>query len=218
MIDFSDKIVQKIWGNEYCIYHSPQVEIWVLQIKGGFETSFHSHPNKKTALAVLGGCVKVSLFSNIFPLLPSEKMNIRHGVFHKTEAWSHGGATLLEMETPPDKTNLVRMRDKYGRVGKGYETTYEKRVYFGENLKFHGKCNPIYGSECEMFAWDVKCFDHLEQFDSYHSIFVLDGAITCDAFPVISTGDATDPITLRKLIDEFGFQPLRLLGIKRDMK
>lgn len=214
-MNFSDKIVKKPWGLEFPIYQTPECEIWLLQIKNGCETSFHSHPNKKTALAVLGGCVKVSLFSSSFPLLPSEKMNIRHGVFHKTEAWSAGGATLLEMETPPDKTNLVRMRDKYGRVGQGYETTYIEREYFGENLIL-GKCKPIYGSECNLIMWDVKTIEELNNFDESNSIFILSGSIMCDNFPVVGVGDATDPKTLRKLIDEFGFKPLRLLGIKRD--
>lgn len=215
MTDFNNKIIPKAWGEEKLIYSTPEVEVWLLHIDKGEETSFHSHPNKKTALAVLGGCAKVNLLSSTFSLLPSEKINIKPSVFHQTESWSADGTIVLEMETPPDKSNLVRMRDKYGRVGKGYEKEYKVRTDFSENLPDEG-CVEI--GECQLHVTSVNNIEELKNWLAawgFTSIFVLGGQLTCGDFPVIGVGDATDPKILLQLSYEFGFQPLKLLGIRR---
>ena len=47
---------------------------------------------------------------------------IDKGVFHQTTATSNSGAFLMEIETPVNKRDLVRLKDKYGREGEGYES------------------------------------------------------------------------------------------------
>ena len=47
---------------------------------------------------------------------------IDKGVFHQTTAISPKGAFLMEIETPVNKRDLVRLKDKYGREGEGYES------------------------------------------------------------------------------------------------
>lgn len=210
-MDYSKVEVCKPWGKEFPIYQTPECEVWLLKINKDERTSMHNHPNKKTALAVVGGCVKVHMVNSSFSLLPSEKINIRPGVFHQTECWSAQGALVVEMEVPPDKSNLVRMRDKYGRVGKGYETDIVSRDDFSENLEMSKKT--LIG-ECELEIWDSDLIS-LEQLDTYRSLFILDGELKCGDFPVIGPGDATDPKVLTQLSEEFGPRPLKLLGIKR---
>ena len=210
-MDYSKVIVPKIWGSEYLIYSSPRIDVWLLRLNKRQETSFHSHPNKKTALAVVGGGVKVKLLSTTFPLLPSDKINIRAGVFHKTECWSGQGAMVIEMETPPDKANLVRMRDKYGRAGKPYESEVIERKDFSENLELD---KTVQIGECLLTVFKSSNIS-LTALSEFNSIFILDGQLEKDGFPVMGVGDATDPKTLQDFVEEFGYRELTLLGIKR---
>ena len=73
------------------------------------------------------------------------KLSIDEGVFHLTEAsselpidpQSENGIWVMEIESPPNKADLVRMKDEYGRSGKAYEGT-ENMVFDPSNcLKFH---------------------------------------------------------------------------------
>lgn len=117
--DWLGKIVEKPWGFESEIYHSEQISIWCLVINPGAETSMHAHPNKLTMLAVeKGECVLETLHRSI-PLKAGEWAVIKPGAFHRTR--TETGAEVLEMETPRNKRDLVRIKDRYGRVGKGYE-------------------------------------------------------------------------------------------------
>ena len=145
MEDFKDKLVKKPWGEEYLVYENEHIALWHLKIKEGQETSFHCHPSKKTGLIVIAGAAKVSFLSDDFKLFPGEKIMIRQGVFHKTKAMV-GDIEVLEIETPKNKLDLVRLEDKYGRAGTGYETDYEIKspeiafpVYTGYKFRI-GKC------------------------------------------------------------------------------
>ena len=47
----------------------------------------------------------------------------------------------MEIESPPDKQDLLRLRDEYGRGGKGYENVgeYARDVSQYEYIDFHGR-------------------------------------------------------------------------------
>jgi hypothetical protein len=45
-----------------------------------------------------------------------EKQMLRRGLFHSTKRFSEGGIFMLEVETPKDKNDLVRLDDEYGRA------------------------------------------------------------------------------------------------------
>lgn len=224
MTDYSKVVIQKPWGCEKIIYQSPDVEVWLLYIRKGQKTSLHAHPNKKTSLCVLGGAVKTSfLTGNPITLLPSEKINIHPKVFHQTECWS-SEAWVIEMESPPDKNNLVRIRDQYGRVGQGYETASVERTIFDDNIELN---KPIQIGDCkleltepanEFIDWNngnTTFIGDLRYLEQYRSLFILEGSIKCGNFPVIEKGDATDPNILRQLVEEFGYDTLKILGIRR---
>ena len=120
--DYSKVVVKKPWGYEYLIFSNDVIAVWILYLKAEAQTSMHCHPGKKTSLAVLQGKVTCSSLAENVELAVGEGLLIDKGVFHQTAAISDGGAFVMELETPVNKRDLVRLSDKYGRKGKGYET------------------------------------------------------------------------------------------------
>ncbi|MBT5469315.1 MAG: hypothetical protein HOK41_01810, partial [Nitrospina sp.] len=129
--DYSKVIVKKPWGYEYLIFENEFVAIWMLHIVRKRKTSMHSHPLKKTALILLAGNATCSHFDGSEKLNPMDGIVIEEGVFHLTEAsselpidpQSENGIWVMEIESPPNKGDLIRMKDEYGRAGKAYEGT-----------------------------------------------------------------------------------------------
>lgn len=120
-ISYKNLVVLKPWGYEFLAFENEHVAIWFLHIKEGHSTSMHCHPQKKTTLAVLNGECFCHTFLTRNSLVPMDSIQIEKGVFHSTTAVSTEGIFLLELETPPNKTDLVRFNDKYGRSKEGYE-------------------------------------------------------------------------------------------------
>lgn len=115
----SSNIVKKPWGYEYLAYENEDVAIWILHINKGQRTSMHCHPQKTTGLVVMDGIAEVSFLADKRILNSLNKVMIRRGLFHSTKALTD--LVLLEIETPKDKHDLVRLKDKYGRETKAYE-------------------------------------------------------------------------------------------------
>jgi len=113
-------VVKKPWGYEYLLFENNFVAIWILHIKKDYETSMHCHPLKKTSLVVLSGKVQSSTLSEWFDLNVLDGLIIENGVFHTSKAVSND-VFIMEIETPPNKKDLVRLKDSYGREGKSYE-------------------------------------------------------------------------------------------------
>jgi mannose-6-phosphate isomerase-like protein (cupin superfamily) len=116
----NNSIVKKPWGYEYLAYENDDVGLWFLNIKKDQSTSMHCHPTKTTGLVILDGIAEVSFLSDKRILQGLDKAMIRRGLFHQTKALSDS-VLLLEIETPKDKHDLVRLSDKYGRQSKPYE-------------------------------------------------------------------------------------------------
>ncbi len=114
-------IVTKPWGYEYLAYRNKDVAVWFLHIDAGERTSMHCHPSKSTGLVILSGQAKINFIADSKILSAPSKQMIRRGLFHQTEAISEQGVDLLEIETPVDKNDLVRLKDSYGRKETGYE-------------------------------------------------------------------------------------------------
>lgn len=119
--DYKGVVVHKPWGYEYLLFENSSVAIWVLYLKQGHSTSMHCHPNKKSSLVVLRGEVLCSTLEGFFTRRKGESLIIETAVFHTTKALSRSGALIMELETPPNKRDLVRLKDAYGREGKEYE-------------------------------------------------------------------------------------------------
>ena len=128
-LDFSDVIVKKPWGYEYLVFENKFVAIWILQLIRKKKTSMHCHPNKRTGLILLSGQATFRHLEGEIELKEWDGVFIDQGVFHSTEARSElqispvseNGIWIMEIESPPQKDDLVRFEDEYGRAGVSYE-------------------------------------------------------------------------------------------------
>lgn len=136
--DYKGYVVNKPWGYEYLVYENESVAIWMLHVKQGHGTSMHCHPNKKTSLIVIRGEVVCSTLEGFMIKRAGEGLIIESSVFHSTRATSPRGAMVMEIESPPNKRDLVRLKDAYGRQGKQYEGISEmsKDVHLYEYIDF----------------------------------------------------------------------------------
>lgn len=131
--NYSGVIVQKPWGYEYLMFENDYVAIWILHLKRGHGTSIHCHPRKKSSLVVLSGKVVTSTLTEWFEFKPVQGVVYDAGVFHTTKALAND-TFIMELESPPDKKDLVRLKDSYGREDKGYEG---KNQYSRDLKKFN---------------------------------------------------------------------------------
>ena len=137
--DYRGIVVNKPWGYEYLMYDNPYVAVWALYLHHGHKTSMHCHPNKKTSLLVVSGEVVCSTLEGWLLRKKGEGVMIDEGVFHSTRADSNEGAFILEVESPPNKKDLVRLKDEYGRQHLGYEGTSQmsKELDKYDYIDFH---------------------------------------------------------------------------------
>jgi acetolactate synthase I/II/III large subunit len=127
--NYGNVIVKKPWGYEYLVYENDYVAVWMLHIVRKRRTSMHAHLNKKTALILLSGNATCRHSKGEIKLDPLDGIIIERGAFHSTEAFSQlpieplseNGILVIEIESPPAKTDLVRVKDEYGRSGVSYE-------------------------------------------------------------------------------------------------
>lgn len=121
MLNINNSIVKKPWGHEYLCFQNKFLSIWLLAINKDSETSLHCHPNKDTGYVVLDGNVELTFIRGSKKLKTLDKVYIFKKRFHKSRNIHSKTSYILEIETPIDKDDLVRMNDKYGRAGKPYE-------------------------------------------------------------------------------------------------
>lgn len=120
--DFLNRsIVLKPWGYEYLLAGNPEVAVWLLSLKVGQSTSLHCHCRKRTILIVVEGQVLVESLGVQESHSAGAVIEIEAGAFHRSSNLGVSNAVIIEIETPNDKYDLVRLSDGYGRVGSGYE-------------------------------------------------------------------------------------------------
>lgn len=117
--DYAGVVVTKPWGREVQIHNQGAVAIWRLTLWAMQETSMHCHPCKRTILMVESGKVTLQTLNGWYDLSPGDVAHVEAGAFHRSS--TVGGAVILEVESPPIKHDLVRLYDRYGREGQGYE-------------------------------------------------------------------------------------------------
>ena len=118
---YENKVVIKPWGYEFLVFENEWVALWFLYIRKDHSTSMHCHPNKKTSLTVLSGKALCNTFRHRNFMTAGDSLIINEAVFHSTKALSLDGIAVIEAETPPDKKDLIRLEDSYGRENCGYE-------------------------------------------------------------------------------------------------
>lgn len=193
------KTVIKPWGCEYLLYQNDNVAIWHLYIDAYQETSLHSHPNKKTGLIVLNGAAKVSFLDNDTKLFYGEKIMIRHGVFHKTKSMTDTTLQLLEIETPVNKEDIVRLEDNYGRAGltsMGPDGFYIKELDIKDGHV--GRCKIKFMTINE---------DYFEVYkNDFDNFMITSGNVSHNDYNIAGPGDIISYNNLKKLIEKFSIQ------------
>jgi mannose-6-phosphate isomerase-like protein (cupin superfamily) len=119
---YLDRLIRKPWGSEFRVYDDDLTDIWCLHIKPLHRTSLHCHPHKRTALMCLEGMGTLSTCSGAaYTLEPGVVLQIERGAYHRSTAGSGTGLRLIEVETPNDKFDLLRLEDDYRDPGTPYE-------------------------------------------------------------------------------------------------
>jgi mannose-6-phosphate isomerase-like protein (cupin superfamily) len=111
--------VRKPWGREHDILTTGDFSIWRLYLEHGQETSMHCHPNKNTVMVIEAGRIRLETLDGETFFDPGQVVLIEKGVFHRTKATYPSGGVVLELEFPPNRCDIVRLEDRYGR-GQGY--------------------------------------------------------------------------------------------------
>lgn len=182
--DYSNVVIKKPWGYEYLIFKNKEAAVWVLHLNKGYSTSTHCHPNKKTSLTVLAGEVKCRTLDTQYSLGTGEGLLIDKGVFHCTEALSPEEVVVMEVETPINKQDLVRLHDLYGRSGKRYEgqehhQAFDESICHFNNPDGRFNCSKKFG-ECEVTLVSAANSEELKNvMSSYeaHTAAILKGSI-----------------------------------------
>ena len=166
---YDNKVVKKPWGYEYVVYRDKnKLCVTLLSINYNQKTSLHCHPNKKSGFILLKGKASFQLGlkkkNQEIHSSPSKRM-IARGLFHQIKSLSRSGLLALEFETPVDKNDLVRFKDKYGREKKNYEG--KKYTYIADSnfIKFK---KPTKKNSQEFVFGDIKL--NLEVHNNFSSI------------------------------------------------
>lgn len=133
--NFSDVIVKKPWGHEYLLFENEDVAIWILHINKKHQTSMHCHPHKNTSLICLEGEVTCQTLDNTYKFGELNGIYLGKRVYHQTLNESDEHSIIMEIESPVDKFDLVRLNDDYGRSGKAYENRDNYELEDGLTLK-----------------------------------------------------------------------------------
>jgi acetolactate synthase-1/2/3 large subunit len=206
--DYSKVVVKKPWGYEYLIFANDEIAVWVLYLKSGAQTSMHCHPNKKTSLVVLEGKVSCSTITGQVERRVGEGLLIEKGAFHQTTTISETGSFVMEIETPVNKRDLVRLKDKYGREGQGYETedqhsleTQNYNYMSFQSLGIQHNLKKRYG-QCSMTfkkLSDERILDEILELSSEDVICLLKGLLLDSSNQsVVAVGDTMTVNALRQ--------------------
>lgn len=196
VVDFTDVVVKKPWGHEFLIRQNSRVGVWFLHLAAGERTSLHSHPKKKTGLIVLSGVAEVSFLNGKNILRPGDKINIRNGVFHSTRAVD-GPLEMIEVETPNDKSDIIRLEDAYGRSGEPYEGS----DHYVEKKEHWDLCRGHQVGQCFLIERTIRDAADLNIPNS--KIVMLDGSIVYKNHSILTPGDVVDNVVMTKFATKF---------------
>ena len=209
-------IIPKPWGHEYLFFENQDIGIWFLNIEYNKKTSLHCHPKKKTGLIVLDGEINFSFLNNNVNLTKFKKIMIWPGVFHSSKSTSLNDSILLEVESPKDKYDLVRIDDEYDRLNKGYEKseTWIKRdkSHLWLNNKLAATLN------YKNYKFEIKTIDkhNIEKIKNNTLIIILSKVCiqTQNKVSVSKVGDVLNIETLRYLSNKFNLLKTKVITIE----
>jgi hypothetical protein len=113
--DYSRYLITKPWGEEFLIFQTKKIAVWLLKIHSKKNTSLHCHIYKKTILVPLKGELVVCSFLKNYKIR-KKPIILNKKTFHQTFNYSNKSKYLIEIETPNLKNDIIRFRDNYGRI------------------------------------------------------------------------------------------------------
>jgi mannose-6-phosphate isomerase-like protein (cupin superfamily) len=117
--DYTGYAVLKPWGYEFQVFNTDRCSVWAACLRPNQSVSMHCHQTKQASFIPLGGDVDLKTLR--FAVHLDRMITVDAGVFHSQENTGTTDAFFLEYETPSDKADLVRYKDRYGREKLGYE-------------------------------------------------------------------------------------------------
>ena len=209
---YDNRVVIKPWGEEYNIFRNKKkIAITYLKINKGFSTSLHCHPKKKTGFLILKGTAEVQIGiykKNIKKYSTMSILVLRPGLFHRITAGKKSNLFALEIENPYSKNDLIRMRDKYGRSKKGYESLKSSRKFNSKDILFKipkiNQKNKYMLNGVNIGISYFRNFRSLKSYDDKSISIILDGKVVSDnKKTVITTGEIVKSFTLKQLSNYF---------------
>ncbi len=211
--NYENSYVIKPWGSEYVIYRDKKkIGITLLKINPKKETSLHCHSEKKTGFIILSSKAKAQIGiykKNILNYQSISRLVLRPGLFHKLINPSlRQDLYVLEIETPYKKHDVVRFKDKYGRISKPYEgkkflRKLEKNKLFFKKPKQNSK-NTYYFRNLRIDIKYVSKVSEIKTIKKNSTIAILDGSIKNKKNKkVISFGEIIKTKTLKILLSNF---------------
>ena len=204
--------VLKPWGSEYTIYRNSISSTKLLRIDYNKSTSLHCHPIKKTGFIIIKGEVNVDLgFYNSKKMSSVSRLMIRPGLFHCTKNLNKETATILEIETPIDKDDLVRFKDNYGRENKPYEDNNSTTELSNKDPVFkEPEINSFNKYVVDNIVIEIVKTDDLKRLQNMKKncvIAVLEGGLkSSDNQLVLSPGDIVGMDTIKKPTEVFNIK------------
>ena len=208
--DYKNRVVIKPWGHEFLIFENSNVAVWFLHIKTGHSTSMHCHPKKKTSLILLSGNALCNTFEKRNYLNSPDAINLEKAVFHSTKSLSAGGINVIEVETPPDKMDLVRLNDEYGRQSQGYEGLTEMRTTNLEDFNYFyfdkPKIGQTFNHQTPFYSITLEKISHrsdsLYQFEKNSIYSIFEGHLASDKGDIfLETGDTIEGVEISSMND-----------------
>ena len=222
MDSYKNKIVDKPWGYEYLIYENDLVALWLLHIKPNQKTSLHCHPKKTTGLVLLSGKAELSFLADKKIINSPDKQMLRRGLFHQTKSLSEDGIIVLEIETPNDKGDLIRLKDSYGRENKGYEkSNYEREkniecIWINEPKENESRTYKVKDKLIEVYSVTSK--DFLKKMNDTDIVMFLNGGLgkNVDGKERLATmpGDVGRAAVIKKVAEEMDYVSKNTLVLK----
>jgi len=185
-INFKDLLVKKPWGSEYLLFENSFCAIWILNIKYMENTSMHCHPNKDTSLVCLDGQVSCNTLNNSNKINTLDGIFLGKKIFHQTQSVSANGSYILEIETPVNKFDLVRLNDTYGRQGKEYEAKEHYTTYNNLTLSLQDNYKKeINNTILEII--DISSIDELNKYNDSTIVSIISEHLDCGKISRLSS-------------------------------
>jgi hypothetical protein len=116
---YRNLVVMKPWGYEFEVFSNVKCALWLACLRPREAVSLHCHRRKRATFTPLSEGIRLVTHRGAMAL--NCAITVGEGVFHSQENATDSDVFFLEYESSPDKTDLIRASDRYGRTGFGYE-------------------------------------------------------------------------------------------------